>query len=391
MDFTIESIRAGDEAQRHDLRRQAFGGTDLFDPDLAVPPAERTVAAYVGDTLMGTVVALDFTITWGGAPVPGAGVSGVTVRPEMRGRGLARALLAETFDRMRARGDLVAVLYPTTATLYRSVGFEICGSHEWRHIPLDAIPTAPADALQWRRVGLDDPGLRAVYDRMAARIDGWAVTDDRWWARSHRSMIKETSTNRFAYIGARDGIDAGALVYRYEPSKTHFYEITTDLVAGVDEAAVGSALGFLASNGTTASRVETDLPRSVLARHVPSMQRARVSNDCPWMLRLVDVAGAVAARGWPSTVTGRVELDITDATIPGNAGPHVFEVADGAATLTPGGSGAVAVTVNDLAVVFAGGDVRALAGAGRLTGATSTDIDLLLAACATHPSMPFYF
>lgn len=391
MDFTIESIRAGDEAQRHDLRRQAFGPTDLFDPDLAVPPAERTVAAYVDDVLMGTVVALDFTTTWGGAPVPGAGVSGVTVRPEMRGRGLARALLAETFDRMRARGDQVAILYPTTATLYRSVGFEICGSHEWRHIPLDAIPTSPADLLQWRRVDFDDPSLRTVYDRMASRMDGWAVTDDRWWARTQRSMTKETSTNRFAYVGARDGIDAAALIYRYEPSKTHFYELITDLVAGIDDAAVGGALGFLAGNGTTASRVETDLPVSLLARHVPAFQRASITNDCPWMLRLVDVAGAMAARGWPSAVTGRIELDIADAAIPANAGPHVFEVADGMARLTPGGSGAVAVTVNDLAVAYAGGDVRGLADAGRLTGATPADVDLLVAACATHPSMPFYF
>lgn len=391
MEFTIESIRAGDKAQRHDLLRQAFGPTDAFDPDLAVPTSERIVAAYVGETLMGTTVVLDFTMTWGGSPVPGGGLTSVAVRPELRGSGAARALLRESFDRMRARGEVVATLFPTTATLYRSIGFEVCGSHVWRRIPLEAIPTGPAKALQWRRVDFDDPGLRAMYDRMAGRIDGWAVTDDNWWAGSHRSMSMATSKNRFAYLGARDGIDAAAVVYRYESSKDHFYELAADLVAGVDEAAVAGALGFLATNGTTASEVETTLPASLLNRHLPSMQQAKVTNDWPWMLRLVDVAGAIAARGWPSTVTGRVELDIVDEAIPANAGHHVFEIADGTASLTRGGSGTVTATVNDLAVIYTGGDVRGLADADRLTGATRTDIDLLAAAATSHPSMPFFF
>ena len=391
MDYTIETIRSGDEAQRHDLRRQAFGPTDPYDPDLAVPDPERTVAAYVGDDLMGTVVALDFTMTWGGSPVPGAGVSGVVVRPELRGRGAARALLQESFDRMRARGEVVAALFPTTATLYRSVGFEICGSHVWRHVPLDVIPTGPATTLQWRRVDFDDPGLRAMHERMAGRIDGWAVTDDRWWARTQTTMVKEASINRFAYLGSRDGIDAAAVIYHYESSTEPFYELGTDLIAGVDDHAVAAALGFLAINGTTASRVETDLPASLLARHVPSFQRAKVTNAVPWMLRLLDPVGAVAARGWPSSVTGRVELDIVDETIPANAGYHVFDIAAGSASLTPGGSGEVAVTVNDLAVIYAGGDVRGLADAGRLAGATKPVVDLFAAAGASHPSMPFFF
>ena len=391
MNFTIESIRSGDEGQRHDLRRQAFGPTDPYDPDLAVPGPERTVAAYVGDDLMGTVVALDFTMTWGGSPVPGVGLSGVVVRPELRGRGAARALLRESFDRMRARGEVAAALFPTTATLYRSVGFEICGSHEWRHLPLEVIPTGPAATLQWRRVDFDDPGIRSMHDRMSGRIDGWVVADDQWWAYTCATMVKEASTNRFAYLGSREGIDAAAIIYHYEPSEKGFYELATDLVAGVDDAAVAAALGFLAINGTTASRVETDLPASLLARHVPSFQRTKVTHALPWMLRLIDPVGAVAARGWPSSVTGRVELDIVDETIPANAGPHVFEIADGSASLTSGGSGAIRVTVNDLAVIYAGGDVRGLADAGRLVGATSTDIDLLSAANVSHPSMPFFF
>lgn len=390
-DITIESLRDGDAEVRWDLGGQAFGGTDAFDADLPGVSAERAVAAYDGDRLAGTVVTIGFTTHWGGAPIPCGGVSGVIVRPEDRGRGLAKAMLHESFDRMAQRGEVVAALYPTTATLYRSVGFEIVGSHDWRKIPLDLIPTAPAASLTWRRVDFADPAIRSVYESMAPTLDGWFLPGDVWWARTIHLSETQKTKNRYAYVGARDGLDVAAVIYRYDKSDHRLYELGVDLLAGVDAEAVAGALGFLAGNGTTAGYLETTLPFGLLALHVPNLQHTSITSDWPWMLRLVDVAGAFAARRFPGAVSGRIELDIADPTIPTNAGPHVLEVADGSASLTPGGPGRVAVSVNDLARIYAGNDVGLLHAAGRLPGATPDDVDLLTAACASSPTMPFFF
>ncbi len=391
MDITIESMRSGDERQRYDLRRQAFGGTYSFDPDLEDPSPDRIVSAYAGDTLVGTVVTLDFAMTWAGAPVRCGGISGVVVRPETRGLGIARRLLHETFDRMLSRGEVTAALFPTTAPLYRSVGFEIAGSYEWRRLELGLLPAEPARALTWRRVDFDDRAIRAVHEQMSMSTDGWMVQDDAWWSRWARMMSGDPSKNRYAYIGRRAGDDVSVLVYRYDSSSSRMYDLVVESVAGVDGAALGAALGFLATNGTTAGEVETTLAGSTLALHVPNAQFARVTNAAPWMLRLVSVSGAFEQRRWPSVVAGSVDLIVSDDTVEANAGPWVLSFVDGAASMTPGGSGRIAVEVGDLAHIYAGGDVGALARAGRMPGADRADVDLLTAACASHPTMPFFF
>lgn len=390
-DLTIESLRSGDEEVRWDLGGQAFGGTDAFDPDRPGVVADRAVAAYDGDRLAGQVVTIDFAMHWGGVPVPCGGVSGVIVRPEDRGRGLAKAMLVESFERMARRGEVVAALYPTTATLYRSAGFEIVGSYDWRKVPLHLIPTAPASTVRWRRVEFDDRAIRTVYEAMAPSLDGWFLPGDTRWGRTVHEFEHAKGKNRYAYVGARDGTDVAAVVYRYDKSETHLYELGADLLAGVDASAVAAALGFLAGNGTTAGHLETTLPFELLGLHIPNLQHSSVTSDWPWMLRLVDVAGAFAARRFPGAVSGRVELDIDDPTIPTNAGPFVLEVSDGSASVTPGGSGRVQVSVNDLARIYAGNDVRLLHSSDRLPGATADDVDLLAAACASSPTMPFFF
>ena len=391
MAVTIESIRPGDAERRHDLGRQAFGGTDAFDPRRPVPEPDRIVCAYDGEELLGAVVTLDFDMWWSGSAVPCAGVSGVVIAPQARGRGIARALMGESFERMAGRGEVLAALYPTTATLYRALGFEIAGAHQWRRIPLDLVPTAPADELQWRRVDFDDAAIATIHDEMARRMDGWIRPNARWWERTAHIRTTETSKNRYAYVGTRVDRDVAAVVYRYDSSQSKLYELALELIAGTDGEAVAAGLGFLARNGTTAGHIETTLPASVLALHVPNMQHTTLDNDWPWMLRLVDVAGAFAARRWPTPVSGRVELDIVDETIPSNGGPHVFELHDGVGSMATGGAGAVRVRVNDLAAVYAGADVGLLHAAGRLHGAGPSDMDLLGAACTSSPTMPFFF
>ena len=386
----IESIRPGDDEQRYVLGRQAFGATDEYDAEAPGLAPDQIVCAYDGDRLLGAVVTLDFAMTWGGRPVPCGGVSGVVVGPEARGRGAARSMLAESFRRMAERGQVVSALYPTTAALYRSVGYEVVGWFTRRRIPLADIPTGPADDLEWRRVPFDDPAFQVLEEPMVAAHDGWFRPDPAWLARNARRRTKDTKTNRYAYVGRRDGEDVTALSYRYAPADP-FYELELESLAGIDGPAVAGGLAFLAANGTTAGEIRTSLPSSVLALHVPHMQRATVLSDWPWMVRIVDPAGAVAARGWPAGVSGRVAISLTDPTLADNAGHWVFEIDGGEAQLSRGGPGDVEITAPELAMVYAGADVRAMRAAGRLRGSSAADADLLAAACVSNPTIPYFF
>ncbi|MFP5322238.1 MAG: enhanced intracellular survival protein Eis [Acidimicrobiia bacterium] len=390
MELTIESIRPGDEERRHALMRQAFNATSPFDPEAPELAPERVVCAYDGDDLVGSVITLDFHQTWGGRQVRCGGVSGVAVAPQARGRGAARHMLVESFQRMSARGEVVSALYPTTASLYRSVGYEVVAWFERRRFAVGEV-VAPATTLDWRATTPADPVVRELHDRMAADLDGWFRIDPDWWAHGARRAESEGGVNRFTYVGRRDGTDVAAVRYRYDRSETAMYDIDVEVVAGVDHEAVGAALALVAGHGTTVGQIRTALPAPLLAPHLPQLQRAARAEDWPLMLRLVDAPAAIEARRYPRSVEGRVALDVVDDVLLANGGPHVLEVAGGEGRLVRGGAGDVAVTAQDLAVLYAGGDVRALRAAGRLTGATDADLELLAAAFVSSPSIPLFF
>ncbi|MFG6197588.1 GNAT family N-acetyltransferase [Nonomuraea sp. JJY05] len=53
-----------------------------------------------------------------------AGVAGVTVSPEDRGRGVGSRLMRAVVERAASLGDAVSALHPATTPIYRSVGYE---------------------------------------------------------------------------------------------------------------------------------------------------------------------------------------------------------------------------------------------------------------------------
>ena len=372
---TRPAVRCRDRGHQHrvDPRRRrgpaprpapaGFGGTDAFDPDR--PDARSpiaTVAAYAGDRPRGHRGHPRLQMWWGGragavrrrvrrrrpprgpGPGPGQGAAARELRPDGRpGRGASPRC---TPPRRRS----------TAAWASRS-----CGSYDWRHVPLDLVPTAPAAALDLAagRVRRSRHPARSTTP-MAPTLDGWFDRRRRVVAPDVRSVGRRgASKNRYAYVGAADGDDVAAVVYRYDPSEDRLYELGRRRARRRRRRR--GRRGARRSSPATAPPPATSRPRSrrpCWPCTSPTCSTPRSTSDWPWMLRLVDVAGAVAARGWPSAVSGRVELDIVDDVIPANAGPHVLEVADGAASLSRAAPARSRSTSRDLAAIYAGADVR---------------------------------
>ena len=116
-----------------DLSRRAFGPIDeatrprLLD-EVGVAAAEgRYYAAFDGPRAVAVAGFHDMRQWWHGRAVRMAGVGGVKVAPEQRGRGTGRALMTELLRVIADRGYPLSVLYPATAPLYRSLGWEMAG------------------------------------------------------------------------------------------------------------------------------------------------------------------------------------------------------------------------------------------------------------------------
>jgi hypothetical protein len=309
------------------------------------------------------------------------------------GTGLSRTLLAEATAAMLARGEPISALYPTTASLYRSVGYEVAGWWGQRAVSVRDLPT-PSGDVAWEPSTPADPAVVAVQAACAAGRDGWVVPPAQFWAGwAHRQAEGTTWT----WIGRRHGSPdpVAAVSYGHAKAERALFDLDAPVILGADGPAQTDALAFLGANGTTGDRLRTTLPGPLLARHVPQSSRIPTLDDWPWMLRLVDLPGAVAARGWPAGVAIEVHLDVAPPErVPDDrtAGRWVLRVGDGHGTCEPGGRGTVAVAASDLVALYSGHlDPAQLVTEGRLRGATDRDVGGLRAAFAGTPSLPIFF
>ena len=389
--ITIEDLHHGDEERAHRLGQQAFGGTEPFDPDRPVVGEGRHIAAYQDGTLIGQVRRHGFAQYFGGQRLACAGISGVGVAPQARSRNLARRMVIESLERAAIDGELIAALYPTTAPLYRSVGFEVAGWWVQVGVPISELPSDDG-SVTWEMADFDDPRLPLVYDRMAREHDGWIDPGSAFWIWRAMHAKKDDRTNRYLYIGSGNRRPVAAVQYSYGQSETSMYRLDVEAIYAIDGPALRAGLALLGSHGTTADEIRTVLPLDELELHLSHVQRARVLRSWPWMLAFVDLPGAIAARGYPDSVSGSLQLAIRDPLRPANAGNWVFSVDGAKASLEPGGNGHVEVAAPDLAAVFTGHlDPRRLAGAGRLGHPSSADIDLLGTVFNGHPSLTIFF
>src|SRR5512141_528282 len=85
---------------------------------------ERMHAAFDGDRIVGGAGAFTYRMTVpGGASVPAGGVTVVGVLPTHRRRGVLTSMMKAQLEDCRERGDLVAYLWASEATIYGRFGY----------------------------------------------------------------------------------------------------------------------------------------------------------------------------------------------------------------------------------------------------------------------------
>lgn len=304
---------------------------------------------------------------YGGTPVPAAGLSSVAVDPHARGRGVASALLRAILPALRAAGQPLSVLYPSAPPLYRGHGWEYTGVAETVDVPVLALHAAQLCAPDSRLrpvTEADLPAVRECYLALAATVDGLLDRSRPPFDLSH-VLAAEVATLVDGPCGPRGYLAASRAEPPHDESRLNVHELVA-LDVGAEQA-------LLASLASWAGRIdEVRLPLLQRPSLCPVAFDATVQTQ-RWMLRVVDLPAAVAARGWPLAAQLRpglaVDLDVVDDHAPWHAGPQRLECVDGGVTVSPGGSGAVRVTARGLAAWFAGtASSSALYRAGLLDG-----------------------
>jgi predicted acetyltransferase len=371
-----------------DLGRRSFGPVSeaarpgWLTEARAAATGGRYLAAFDGPQPVGVAMFHDMRQWWHGRAVRMAGVGGVKVAPEQRGRGTGRALMTGLLRVIADRGYPLSVLYPATAPLYRSLGWELSGGLYRAVIPARSLASllpadGPAQPLQGqpgrRRATADDAGqvidvIGAVHE--SARHCGPATFDA---ATVRRWFLSEE--NLFCYLAAD-----GFLAYGWGQGHNEM----SVRVALAGSAETTRALWLtVGSHAPMAKEV-----RAVVSPHDPLAWLTRepdlgLASRYQWMLRVVNAPAAIAGRGFPAEVAGlAVRLHIDDVQLPANAGHWTLEVSGGKGALTHSPApvspaGPVRLGARGFAALYAGVPMDTLRRAG-LAGGGGADADAAL-------------
>lgn len=292
---------------------------------------ERVHAAWDDGRIVGGAGAFSFELSVPGGAVPAAGVTVVGVLPSHRRRGLLTAMMKDQLDDCRARGDLIACLWASEATIYPRFGYGVSSRIGSITLARDrtqfAQPFVPRGSV--RIVSLEEAveTFPVVYDQVFAQRPGMFRRSKVWW--ETRRLFDDPERrgsggplNRV--LLELDGAPAGYALYRVAQDWRNGASSGTvtiiEAVAATPEATAELwrwLFDFDWTSQFAADLLPLDHPLFMLLAE-PRRMLFRL-NDGIWV-RLLDIEQALSARKY--TGRGEIVLEVADAFLPDNAGRY---------------------------------------------------------------------
>ncbi|MBO8191181.1 GNAT family N-acetyltransferase [Streptomyces oryzae] len=403
----IRTLAGPDEYQEW-LRAVATGffrGPTVSEKEVAVralgTDLGRIQGAYDGDRCVGTFRTLPQSLTVpGGAMLPACGVSGVTVSPTHRRRGLLSGMMANALNAAKERGEVCATLIAAEYPIYGRYGFGPASwTTEWEVLVartgLDRRYAGPADLGDGGRVDLVDAAefraeMPAVHERFRTGPQRQGAIDrsEKWWrsATGELRFPEDGFTPAFHAV-YRDaaGQPQGGVSYTsddvWQANQPEQTVTVRDLFATTPAGEAALWRFVLSMDWVLRVRTGSRAPDDVLPLLLPDPRAARTVTHADWLwLRPLDVPRMLAARTYG--VEGTLVLEVRDKD--GYAGGcFKLEAAGpqgGAHCAATGEDAELSLDVSDLGALFLGEEsATRLAALGRLTehreGATErTDV-----------------
>lgn len=337
---------------------------------------ERTVGAFEGDDVVAGSrnYGLELTLP-GGAVLPAAGVSWVSVLPTHRRQGLLRLMMSLLLDDAVERGEPVALLTASEGGIYRRFGFGV--ATRALGLELDRQRVRFADAEPYGSARLVDPAaavpvVARVFDRVRRSRPGAVSRPDAWWDGGWFEPW-EKDRNRFVVIHEHDGEPDAFTLYALEkdPRRTDgLYRLFVHEAVAADPRADAALWRYLCGVDLVGTVVAPAAePDTALPWRLEDPRACRVDGwpDFVWA-RPLDTAALLGARRYG--VEGRLVLEVHDGFRPGGRAAGRFALDGG-----PGGAECTAcdsepdlvLDVADLgAVVLGGVPPSVLVRAGRI-------------------------
>ena len=335
----------------------------LFEPG-------RTIGAFVGGQLVGTADAVTSDLTLPGeAIVSHAAVTHIGVLPSFTRRGIATELINHQLRDITARGEMVATLRASEATIYERYGYGVASSSQSVEVQTARAVLRPdvADGGQVRLIEADRAWdvLPRIYAENRPTRPGTIDRPPVWW-QSLRLRTESTSGASYIVVCGDPGSESGFA--RYRPIDTEAWFVSDQRTIVVEDFFAPTMAAYL---GLLRFLLGLDLIDRVVFWMLPvddplpwlltDRRAARVTavHDETW-LRVIDAHQALSARRYDGD--GAVTIAVNDPLLQTNSATFAI-TGDGAEPTDR--HPALHVGIASLATVLLGGATwRSLAAGG---------------------------
>jgi predicted acetyltransferase len=378
----LRVLRRDEWGTWYDTLINAFGGVPepaeeraLFN---SLTEFDRSLGVWDGDTCVGTAGAFGFRLTVpGGASVPAAGVTMVSVAATHRRRGILTSMMRRQLDDVRSWGEPLAVLTASEPVIYGRFGYGIATMTTSAEIDTDrvrlSLPPGTDDVkLRFAPPAAVRDQCEAVYARqvpgrpgMLARRPGWENLP----LLDPESDRQGTSPLQ-CVLAERDGEVVGYARYFNKPEwDANGPKGTIQLrdLEALDPAAHAALWRFLFEIDLTGTVELRSRPVDDAWQHLVSdIRRCAVRQRDSLHVRLVEVGAALEARTYQAPVD--VVFEVADAFCPWNEGRwRLTGDAKGASCKRTEEAADLALSVRELGAAYLGGvSLTSLAAAGRV-------------------------
>jgi predicted acetyltransferase len=314
---------------------------------------DRSLAAFDGGTPIGIAGAYSFRLSVPGSELlPTAGVTWVSVLPTYRRRGVLSRIMRRQLGDIRGRGEPLAVLWASEATIYSRFGY---GRASWQLRFTfgrgEGALAATVVADRGLALRLADPPaalaeLVKVYDSVLPGRPGLFVRNEAWWQRiiydppearrgasPLRCLLAEDESGPRGYA-----LYSAAGLPDTEPFLPAAALTVRELMA-VDPAASAALWTDLLSRDLTSEfRARLRPVDDPLLYQLADGRRARPQLADGLWVRITDIPGALAGRRYSCPVD--VVIEVRDDILRANAGRWRLTTATGAASADAASAGA---------------------------------------------------
>jgi predicted acetyltransferase len=330
----------------------------------------RTLGAFVDKELVGTADAVTGGLTLpGGAIVGHAAVTHIGVLPSFTRRGIATELIHHQLRDITARGEVVATLRASEATIYGRYGYGVASSSQSVEVQTARAALRPevgtGGAVRLIEATQAWDVLPRIYAENRPSRPGTIDRSEVWW-QGLRLRTESSSGASYVALHGEPGSESGFARYRPIDTGTWFVSdqrtiVVEDFFAPTIEAYLGLlrfVLGLDLIDRVIFWMLPLDDPLPWL---LVDRRAARVTavHDETW-LRIIDAEKALSARRYEGD--GTVTIAVNDQLMPKNS--TSFTIAGGGAEPTDRRP-ELHVGIEELAAVLLGGATwRSLAAGG---------------------------